>query len=128
MKLTSFLLYYLVHEEYKWDFEEPSDYPFEVTEEDYKITETGPYGHIYYTALDDKADAWIKEHNIEVVDEQDTYTDLEKAYTTKRYVFSYDDKYYAFDYDYSYYWDDYEPLKRELKEVHPKEITVTVYE
>lgn len=128
MKLTSFLLYYLVHEEYKWDFDEPSDYPFEVTEEDYKITETSPYGHVYYTALDDKADAWIKEHNIEVVDEQDTYTDLEKAYTTKRYVFSYDDKYYAFDYDYSYYWDDDEPLKKELKEVHPKEITVTVYE
>ena len=128
MKLTSFLLYYLVHEEYKWDFDGPSDYPFEVTEEDYKITETNPYGYVYYTALDDKADAWIKEHNIEVVDEQDTYTDLEKAYTTKRYVFSYDDKYYAFDYDYSYYWDDDEPLKKELKEVHPKEITVTVYE
>lgn len=128
MKLTSFLLYYLVHEEYKWDFEEPSDYPFEVTKEDYEITETDRYGYTYYIALDAKADAWIKEHNIKVVDEQDTYTDLEKAYTTKRYVFSYDDKYYAFYYDYSYYWDDDEPLKEELKEVHPVEKTITVYE
>ena len=128
MKLTNFLLYYLVHEEYKWDFEEPSDYPFEVTEEDYKITETGPYGYTYYKALDDKADAWIKEHNIEVVDEQDIDVDLEKAYITKRFVFSYDDKYYTFRYDYSYYWDDDEPLKRELEEVHPVEKTITVYE
>lgn len=128
MKLTRFLLYYLIHEEYKWDFDEPSDYPFEVTEEDYKITETGPYGHIYYTALDNKADAWIIKHGIEIVDEKDTYTDLEKAYTTKRFVLKYDNKYYEFHYDYSYYWDDDEPIGKELKEVHPKEITITVYE
>jgi hypothetical protein len=54
--------------------------------------------------------------------------DLEKSYVTKRLVFKLDDHYYVFEYDYSYYWDDDGPIDRELKEVHPVERTITVYE
>ena len=117
MKLTPFLLYYFKYDEYNWDFDEDDAYPFEVTEEDFKVTEIGQFGYTYYPKLNEKADAWFKEHN-----------DLEKAYVTKRIVFSYDDKYYVFYYDYSHYWDDDDPLDKELKEVHPKEKVITIYE
>ena len=128
MKLTPFLLYYFIHDEYNWDFDEDDAYPFEVTDEDFKVTEIGQFGYTYYPKLNEKADAWFREHNVEVVSEEITDYDLEKAYVTKRVVFSYDDKYYVFHYDYSYYWDDDDPLDRELKEVHPKEKTITIYE
>lgn len=128
MKLTKFLYDFLIKDEYNWDLEEPSDYPFEVTEEDFKVTEIGRFGYTYYPKLNEKADAWLKEHNIETVSEEIIDFDLEKAYVTKRVVFSYDDKYYVFYYDYSYYWDDDDPLDKELKEVYPVEKTITVYE
>jgi len=128
MKLTQFLYDLLVKDEYNWDLEEPSDYPFEINEEDYKVTEIGQFGYTYYPKLNEKADAWFKKHNIEVVSEEITDYDLEKAYVTKTIVFRFDDKYYTFNYDYSYNWDDDWPIGKELKEVHPKEKTITIYE
>ena len=128
MILTQFLYDLLVKDEYNWDLEEPSDYPFEINEEDFKVTEIGKFGYTYYPKLNEKADAWFKEHNIEVVSEEITDYDLEKAYVTKTMVFRFDDKYYTFNYDYSYNWDDDWPIGKELKEVHPKEKTITIYE
>lgn len=128
MKLTKFLYDFLIKDEYNWDLEAPSDYPFEVNEEDYKDILENKWGGKRYITLDYKADKWVMEHNIQVMKEEITDYDLEKAYVTKTMVFRFDDKYYTFTYDYSYNWDDDWPVGRELKEVTPREVTVTIYE
>ena len=128
MKLTKFLYDFLIKDEYNWDLEEPSDYPFEINEEDYKDVLENKWGEKRYITLDYKADKWVMEHDIQVMSEEITDYDLEKAYVTKTMVFKFDDKYYTFDYDYSYNWDDDQPTGRKLKEVHPVEKTITVYE
>lgn len=128
MKLTQFLYDLLVKDEYNWDLEEPSNYPFEINEEDYKDVLEDKCGNKRYITLDYKADKWVMEHNIQVMKEEITDYDLEKAYVTKTMVFRFDDKYYTFNYDYSYNWDDDWPIGKELKEVHPKEKTITIYE
>ena len=128
MKLTQFLYDFLIKDEYNWNLEEPSDYPFEINEEDYKDVLEDKWGRKRYITLDYKADKWVMEHDIQVMSEEVTDYDLEKAYVTKTMVFKFDDKYYTFDYDYSYNWDDDWSIGRELKEVHPVEKTITVYE
>lgn len=115
MKLTRFLYERLVKWETDWDMD-PEEYPFEVEEED------------TWQELEDKAEAWEEEHGLEVIEDEVIHYDLEKAYVTKRMVFKFDNHYYTFEYDYSYYWDDEDVIKRELKEVHPVEKTITVYE
>lgn len=127
MKLTKFLYDFLVKDEYNWELDDYSEYPFEVKEEDYKDVLETKYGYKRYITLDYKADKWVLDHGIEVVKEEITDFDLEKAYVTKNIVFKYDNKFYTFDYDYSYNWDDDYPIGRELREVFPKEIIVTVY-
>lgn len=128
MKLTKFLYDFLIKDEYNWDLEAPSDYPFEINEEDYKDVLENKWGGKRYITLDYKADKWVMEHNIQVMKEEITDYDLEKAYVTKTMVFRFDDKYYTFTYDYSYDWDDDWPIGRELEEVTPREVTVTIYE
>lgn len=128
MKLTKFLYDFLIKDEYNWDLEEPSDYPFEINEEDYKDVLEDKWGGKRYITLDYKADKWVMEHDIQVMSEEITDYDLEKAYVTKRMVFKLDNHYYAFEYNYSYYWDDEDIIDNELQEVHPVEKTITVYE
>ena len=114
MKLTQFLYDALVSWEYNWDLK-PEEYPFKITEED------------NYKSLEEKADAWIEEHNLEEVEDKILDFDLEKSYLYKRMVFKLDGHYYAFEYYYSPYWIDYEPVDQELKEVFPVEKTIIVY-
>jgi len=128
MKLTKFLYDFLINDEYNWNLEESSDYPFEINEEDYKDVLEDRWGQKRYITLDYKADKWIREHDIQVMSEEIIDYDLEEAYVTKTIVFKFDDKYYTFDYDHSYNWDDDPPIGRKLKEVHPVEKTITVYE
>lgn len=115
MKLTQFLYDRLIKWDCDWDMED-AEYPFEVKEGD------------TWQELEDKAEAWEKEHGLEEIEDEIIDYDLEKAYVTKRIVFKLDNHYYAFEYDYSYYWDDTDVIGIELKEVHPVEKTVTVYE
>lgn len=115
MKLTQFLYDRLVKWDWDWDMED-AEYPFEVKEED------------TWQELENKAEAWEKEHGLEEIEDEVIDYDLEKAYVTKRMVFKLDNHYYAFEYDYSYYWDDDDVIGIELKEVHPVEKTITVYE
>lgn len=115
MKLTQFLYDRLVKWDTDWEMD-PEEYPFEVKEED------------TWQELEDKADAWAEEHGLEEIEEEIVDYDLEKSYVTKRMVFKLDEHYYVFEYDYSYYWDDEEIIGDELKEVHPVERTITVYE
>ena len=115
MVLTQFLYDRLVKWDTNWEMD-PEEYPFEVKEED------------TWQELEDKAEAWEEEHGLEEIEEEIVDYDLEKSYVTKRLVFKLDDHYYVFEYDYSYYWDDDGPIDRELKEVHPVERTITVYE
>ncbi len=125
MILTEFLYIYLTTEDYNWNLEE---YPFEITEEDFKDVQTNAWGYESYPSLDRKADDYINAHGIETILDDIVDYDLEKAYLTKRLVFKYDDKYYEFEYDYSYNWTDDEPIGKVLNEVHPKQKTITVYE
>jgi len=115
MKLTQFLYDRLVKWDTNWDMD-PKEYPFEVKEED------------TWQELEDKAEAWENEHGLEEIEDEAIDYDLEKGYVTKRMVFKLDDHYYAFEYDYSYYWEDTDIIGEELKEVHPVEKTITVYE
>ena len=115
MKLTQFLYDRLIKWDCDWDMED-SEYPFEIKEED------------TWQELEDKAEAWEREHGLEEIEDEIIDYDLEKAYVTKRIVFRLDNHYYAFEYDYSYYWDDRDVVGIELKEVHPVEKTITVYE
>jgi hypothetical protein len=115
MKLTQFLYDRLVKWDTDWEMD-PEEYPFEVKEED------------TWQELENKAEAWEKEHGLEEVEDKVIDYDLEKAYVTKRMVFKLDEHYYVFEYDYSYYWDDPDMIGIELQEVHPVEKTITVYE
>lgn len=115
MKLTQFLYNRLIKWETDWDMDS-EEYPFEVKEED------------TWQELEDKAEAWEKEHGLEEIEDEVTYYDLEKSYVTKRIVFKLDGHYYTFEYDYSCYWDDEDMVGKELQEVHPVEKTITVYE
>lgn len=115
MKLTQFLYGRLVKWDTDWDMN-PEEYPFEVKEED------------TWKELEDKAEAWEKEHGLEEIEDEVIDYDLEKSYVTKRMVFKFDNHYYTFRYDYSYYWDDESVIGIELQEVYPVEKTITVYE
>lgn len=115
MELTQFLYDRLVKWDCDWDRED-AEYPFEIKEED------------TWQELEDKAEAWEKEHGLEEVEDEIIDYDLEKSYITKRMVFKFDNHYYAFEYDYSCYWDDEDMVGKELQEVHPVEKTITVYE
>ena len=115
MKLTQFLYDRLV----KWDtnwYMDPEKYPFEIKEEDTP------------QELEDKAEAWEKEHGLEEIENEIIDYDLEEAYVIKRMVFKFDNHYYAFEYEYSYYWDAEDVIERELQEVYPVEKTITIYE
>ena len=115
MKLTQFLYDRLVKRHCDWDMDD-SEYSFEVKEED------------TLQELEDKAEAWEKEHGLEEIEDKVIDYDLEKSYVTKRLVFKLDNRYYAFEYYYSCYWEDTDAVGTELQEVHPKEITITIYE
>lgn len=115
MKLTQFLYDRLIRWDCDWDMED-AEYPFEVKEGD------------TWQELEDKALAWEEEHGLEEIEDEVIDYDLEKAYVTKRMVFKLDDHYYAFEHDYSCYWNDTDVIDKELKEVHPVEKTITVYE
>lgn len=115
MKLTQFLYDRLVKWDCDWEMD-PEEYPFEVKEED------------TWQELEDRADAWEKEHGLEEVEDKVINYDLEQAYAVRRMVFKLDNHYYAFEYESSCYWDDTDIIGTELQEVHPKEITITVYE
>ena len=95
---------------------EDTEYPFEIKEGD------------TWQELEDKAEAWEREHGFEEIEDEVVNYDLEKSYVTRRIVFKLDNHYYAFKYDYSYYWDDEDVIGQELQEVHPVEKTITVYE
>ena len=113
MKLTQFLYNLLT----KWDWDmEGVEYPFEVKEGD------------TWQELEDRTEAWEKEHGLEEIENEVIDYDLEKAYVTKRIVFKLDNHYYAFEYDCSCYWDDKDVIGTELEEVYPVEKTITVYE
>ena len=128
MKLTKFLYDLIVREEYNWELDDLSDYPFEIKEEDYKDIIEDKWGYKRYITLDYKADKWVLEHGFEVMEESIVDYDLEKAYIVKKVVFKLDNKYYTFEYYYSYNWDDDECIGKELKEVHPIEVTKIIYE
>lgn len=115
MKLTQFLYDRLAKWDCDWDMED-AEYPFEIKEED------------TWQELEDKAEAWEKEHGLEIIEDKVIDYDLEKAYVTKRMVFKLDNHYYTFEYYYSYCWNDVDMIGEELKEVYPVEKTITVYE
>lgn len=125
MKLTKYLIESLLSEDpsvygssYRVD-----DFPFEVTEEELKELRT----NYHCDSLNEKAEEYWNSHNIEVVENKTSYTDLEKAYETKDIVFKFDDKYYSFSYDYSPYVDDEDVIGEEPTEVKPVTKTITVY-
>lgn len=120
MKLSWFLYKILVCDEWYFEDPTPEDYPFEITQEELDKMDR--------ESFEELCNKWWEKHNMEVMEDEITDYDLEKAYLTRRLVFRYDDKYYMFYYDYSYYWDDDDIIGKELDEVFPHEKTVTYYE
>ncbi len=64
----------------------------------------------------------------EVVDQEDTYFDMEKSYKNIKYTIQdcKTKKYYQAELTFSYHWDEEDDI--EWKEVHPVKKTITVYE
>lgn len=58
------------------------------------------------------------------------YFDLEKSYINYTAIIKIEDKYYSFDWYYTWYWnfEDQVDADKDLIEVFPKEVTITVYE
>ena len=58
------------------------------------------------------------------------YIDLEKAFISYTAIIKIEDKYYSFDWYYTWYWTfaDQVEADKDLIEVTPKEVTVTIYE
>lgn len=58
------------------------------------------------------------------------YIDLEKAFINYTAIIKIEDKYYSFDWYYTWYWTfaDQVEADKDLIEVTPKEVTVTIYE
>lgn len=118
MKLNKFLWYSLIYGEYPYEEIELEDIPFKVTKEDFENED-----HYY-----NLCDMWWKAHGIREMGSDILDYDLEGSYLTRRVVFKYDNKYYAFRYQESPYWKDDGIIDSELKEVFPKEKTITIYE
>lgn len=126
MKLTKYLIKSLLCEDpsvYGSNYR-ANDFPFEVTEEELKELKT----NYHCDSLNEKAEEYWDSHNIEIVENKTSDTDLEKAIETKDIVFKFDDKYYSFSYDYSPYVDDEDVIGSEPTEVRPVTKTITVYE
>ena len=70
--------------------------------------------------------------HIEVINTQyrTNYIDLEKAFINYTAIIKIEDKYYSFDWYYTWYWTfaDQVEADKDLTEVTPKEITITIYE
>lgn len=70
--------------------------------------------------------------HIEVINTQyrTNYIDLEKAFINYTAIIKIEDKYYSFDWYYTWYWTfaDQVEADKDLIEVTPKEITITIYE
>lgn len=70
--------------------------------------------------------------HIEVINTQyrTNYIDLEKAFINYTAIIKIEDKYYSFDWYYTWYWTfaDQVEADKDLIEVTPKEVTVTIYE
>lgn len=113
MKFPYSIINYIMYEDYDW--EELDDLPFEVDDKD-------NYDEVYK-----KFEEYCKEHKIEKVHEEVTYTDLEKSYQNVFVVFTFDGKYYGFEYSWSPYCGTEFDDDNDLSEYEPYEKTVTDY-
>lgn len=113
MKFPYSIINYIMCEDYDW--EELDDLPFEVGDKD-------SYDEVY-----EKFEEYCKEHKIEKVHEEATYTDLEKSYQKVFVIFSFDDKYYGFEYSWSPYCGTTFDDDNDLPEYEPYEKTIIDY-
>jgi uncharacterized protein (DUF302 family) len=78
MKFPYSVLHYVISEDIDWD--DLDELPFEAEE------------NADYDEVCNKLDEYFREHGIEVVKQETTYCDLEKAYEKVEIIFSFDGK------------------------------------
>lgn len=122
MKLRLDEYYYIINEEW----EEIENYmPEDMAEELEKFEESHTQDEIFEYLEN------LYSH-IEVINTQyrTNYIDLEKAFISYTAIIKIEDKYYSFDWYYTWYWTfaDQVEADKDLIEVTPKEITITIYE
>jgi hypothetical protein len=122
MKLRLDEYYYIINEEW----EEIENYmPEDMAEELEKFEESHTQDEIFEYLEN------LYSH-IEVINTQyrTNYIDLEKAFISYTAIIKIEDKYYSFDWYYTWYWTfaDQVEADKDLIEVTPKEVTVTIYE
>lgn len=122
MKLRLDEYYYIINEEW----EEIENYmPEDMAEELEKFEESHTQDEIFEYLEN------LYSH-IEVINTRyrTNYIDLEKAFINYTAIIKIEDKYYSFDWYYTWYWTfaDQVEADKDLIEVTPKEVTVTIYE
>lgn len=122
MKLRLDEYYYIINEEW----EEIENYmPEDMAEELEKFEESHTQDEIFEYLEN------LYSH-IEVINTRyrTNYIDLEKAFISYTAIIKIEDKYYSFDWYYTWYWTfaDQVEADKDLIEVTPKEVTVTIYE